>query len=153
MPDFDEFLKDPSSSYEFVTWLRRFIDDPNPIHTTLLVVFGEIGTALSTGIQGDVAIKFPCTIAGWTLLADQTGSIVVDIWKDKFANYPPLSGKTIVASSPPTISSAQTGADIQLPGWTRAINADDTLRFSITSVTSIQQCTLALQLVKPFSHP
>ena len=62
------------------------------------------GSVLGTGIMGDIQIPFACTITGVTTLADQTGSAVVDIWKDSYANYPPTIADVITASAPPTIS-------------------------------------------------
>ena len=40
------------------------------------------GSAITTGIKGFIEIPFAMTIEGWTILGDQSGSIVVDIWKD-----------------------------------------------------------------------
>lgn len=49
-----------------------------------------------TGVKGDITVPFGCVITEWTLLADQSGSIGVDIWKDTYANYPPTSADTII---------------------------------------------------------
>lgn len=149
----EAFLANPAGSYKFVTWLRRFLDDPNPIHSTLLAVFDGAGSALTTGVKGDVAIKFPCTIVGWTLLADQAGALEIDIWKDSYANYPPTLADSITASSKPFLSSTDHNADIQLAGWTRGVEPGDTLRFNIDTATTVTRATLALQLWKPASHP
>ncbi|MBS0243562.1 MAG: hypothetical protein JSS20_15405, partial [Proteobacteria bacterium] len=88
------------------------------------------GNALSTGIQGDAQIPFACTITGVTLLADQSGSCVLDIWKDTYANYPPTNADTITASAKPTLSTALKFNDTTLTGWTTAVAAGDTLRFN-----------------------
>lgn len=46
------------------------------------------GVQIATGVQRlDLVVPYACTITGWTLLADQSGSIVVDIWKDTYANF------------------------------------------------------------------
>src|SRR5262249_30530658 len=39
------------------------------------------GSVLPTGILGDAQATFACTILSATMLADQTGSAVLDIWK------------------------------------------------------------------------
>jgi hypothetical protein len=106
------------------------------------------GAAITTGIKGDLEIPFGCTIQAVTLLGDQTGSIVVDIWKDTYANFPPTDADSITASAPPTISSAVKGQDSTLTGWTKTIGAGDILRFNVDSVTDIQRATLSLKVVK-----
>lgn len=104
------------------------------------------GATITTGIKGDVVIDFACTILSVTLLADQSGSIVVDIWKDTYANYPPLVADSITASAKPTISSATKSQDTTLTGWTTSIAAGETLRFNVDSVTTIQRVTLDLKV-------
>ena len=104
------------------------------------------GSVLTTGIKGDVSIPFAGTITKVRLLADQSGSIVIDIWKDSYANYPPTVADTITASAKPTISAAIKSEDATLTGWTTAIVAGDTLRFNVDSVTSITRVTLELTI-------
>ena len=43
-------------------------------------------------------MDFACTINNVTLLADVAGAIVLDIWKDAYANFPPVVGDKITAS-------------------------------------------------------
>ena len=106
------------------------------VETILFVIDGG-GSAITTGIKGDIEVPFACTITRATLLADQTGSIVVNIWKDTYANYPPTVADKITASAPPTISSAINSQDSTLTGWTTSIAAGDTLRFNVDSAATI----------------
>ena len=94
-------------------------------------------------MQGDVSIPFASTVTGWVLLADQAGSLVVDVWKDMFASYPPTSADKITATSPPTLSSADHASSSPLTGWTTAIGAGDTFRFNVTSAATVKRATLA----------
>lgn len=114
--------------------------------TTLIFVIDGGGSTITTGVKGDLLVDFGCTINSVTLLADQSGSIVVDIWKDTYANYPPVVGDSITASAKPTISSATKSQDATLTGWTTSISAGDTLRFNVDSITSCQRVTLALKV-------
>jgi hypothetical protein len=50
--------------------------------TTLGIVIDGGGAVIATGVHGDLRIPFACTITKATLLADQSGSIVIDVWKD-----------------------------------------------------------------------
>lgn len=105
------------------------------------------GTTITTGVKGDLSIPFDCQIIGARLLADQTGSIVVDIWKRAYANYPPTVTQTITASATPTISSGVKADDTTLTGWTRTITAGETLRFNVDSCSGIQRVTLTMTVV------
>lgn len=113
---------------------------------TITFIIDGGGVTITTGIKGDLEIPFACTIVAATLLADQSGSIVIDIWKDTYANYPPTVADTITASAKPTISTATKSQDTTLTGWTTAITAGDTLRFNVDSVTTIQRVTLSLKV-------
>ena len=115
------------------------------VRTINFVIDGG-GVAITTGLKGDIVFDFACTINQWTLLADQSGSIVVDIWKDTYANYPPVVGDSITASAKPTISSATKGQSSTLTGWTTSIAAGDIVRFNVDSITTCQRVTLAIKV-------
>ena len=106
------------------------------------------GSAIETGIKGDLEIPFACTISRATALADQSGSIVVDIWKDTYANYPPIDADSITASAPITITTATKSQDSTLTGWTKSITAGDILRFNVDSCTDIERVTISLKVSK-----
>lgn len=106
------------------------------------------GSAITTGVKGDIEIPFACTITAARVLADQSGSIVVDIWKDTYANFPPTDADSITASAPPTISTATKSEDTTLTGWTTSISAGNILRFNVDSVTTIQRVTVSLTCLK-----
>lgn len=114
--------------------------------TTINFIKDGGGDTLSTGIAGDIEIPFACTITGVTLLADQSGSIVIDLWKDTYANFPPTDADSITASAVPTISSATKSTDTTLTGWTTSVSAGDIIRVNIDSVTTITRITLSLKV-------
>jgi hypothetical protein len=107
------------------------------------------GSVLVAGIVGDAYMPFPGIITGWTLLADQVGNVVFDIWKDTYANFPPTVADTITAAAKPTIVAGQLkGQSATLTGWTTAFSAGDVLRFNIDSAGTITRVLLALSLYK-----
>lgn len=114
--------------------------------TDIVVAHTEGGGVLTTGIIADVHVPFACTITGVFAFADQTGSLVVDIWKDTYANFPPTDADSITGSDPVTISSTNKATDTTLSGWTTSIAAGDVLRFNIDSVTGITRLTVALRV-------
>jgi hypothetical protein len=106
------------------------------------------GSAISTGVKGDLEISHAGEFKGWALLADQIGSISIELWRDTYANYPPtvadlISGTT--GSNNPRISSSNKAASSSLTNWTTAFSAGDILRFNVVSVTSITRVTIALR--------
>lgn len=102
------------------------------------------GATLTAGLTADVYVPYNGTITAVTMLADQAGSCVVDIWKDTYANYPPTSADSITASAKPTLTAASVYRDTTLTGWRTNVSAGDVLRFTIDSVATITRLTLTL---------
>lgn len=111
---------------------------------TLNFIIDNSGTALATGLAGFLVMSYPATITGYTLIGDQSGSVVIDIWKRNAAV--PSVANTITASAKPTLSSAQFGTSTTLTGWTTSVAAGDVFGFNVDSVTSITRLTVALAL-------
>jgi hypothetical protein len=103
------------------------------------------GSIISTGVQGDVVIPYPMTISSWTLIADQVGSIVIDVWKDTYTNYPATQSDSITGSAKPTLSSSIKNQSSTLTGWTTNVNSGDIIRFNVDSVSTITKATLVIQ--------
>lgn len=116
------------------------------VANTLNVIIDGGGAAITTGVKGDVFLASAYTITAWTILADQTGDAVIDIWKDAYANYPPDVADSITASAQPTLTSAEAAQSSTLTGWTTAISAGDTLRFNVDSASTVTRLVLALTL-------
>lgn len=114
----------------------------------LNVVIDGGGAAITPGIKGDVELPWSGVIGRATLLADQTGSIVVDIWRSSYTGFPPTSAGRITGTTPPTITSGVRSQDAVLSGWTTAFPAGDILRFNIDSCAAIQRVTLSLLLTR-----
>jgi len=73
----------------------------NDLISTIGITIDGGGSAITTGQKGYIEVPFACTISRATTLADQSGSIVIDVWKDTYANYPPVDADSITASAPP----------------------------------------------------
>jgi hypothetical protein len=108
-------------------------------------IIGGGGSAITTGIKGDIEMPFAGVITANRLFADQTGSIVIDLWKDTYANFPPVVGDSITASAKPTLSSASKSEDTTLTGWTTTFAAGDIIRVNVDSATTLTRVTLALR--------
>jgi hypothetical protein len=103
------------------------------------------GSAITTGAKGFIPVKrgnFYITSA--ETAADQSGSIIVDVWSDTYDNLLPTDADTITASAPPTLSSVQKITDSTLTGWTRWIPAGNYVRANVDSATTVTYVTVTL---------
>jgi hypothetical protein len=116
----------------------------------LQITIGNGIDVIGTGFAGDLYVPYACTVTGWTIVGDASGSIVVDVWADVYANFPPLVADSIAGSEKPTLSSAAKNQDLALSSWTGsgAIAADTFLRFNVDSATTVKQVTLILHVVR-----
>lgn len=103
------------------------------------------GSTITTGSKGYIYVPATGTITQATLLADASGSIVVDVKKSTYSGFPTTS--SICASAKPTLSSAQKSKDSTLTGWTTSISADDVLEFNVDSATTVKRVNLILTYV------
>ena len=122
---------------------------PNLLKAAASFLIDGGGSAITAGFKGDLVIPFSGVITGWKLLADQAGSIVVDLWKDVYSNYPPLVGDTIVAAAKPALSSAAKNQSSTLTGWTTAVTAGDIIRINVDPTpASVTKVTLVLEITR-----
>jgi hypothetical protein len=103
------------------------------------------GLVISLGEKGHIEVPFAMTITGWTILANQSGSIVIDVWKDSYANFPPANGDSIAGTEKPALSSTQKNQDLSLSTWTISIAAGDILAFEVESAATVQRVTLSIR--------
>lgn len=128
----------------------------NQIIAGIVFVIDGAGSAITTGVKGFLQIPFACTIASWTILSTDasatSGSIVIDIWKDVIANYPPTVADTIIntgaGGTKPTLTTATNATSSTLTSWTTSISAGDVLGFNVDSITTVTRITLQLAVNK-----
>ena len=116
--------------------------------TTITFIIDGGGAVITTGQKGHLEIPFACTIQRATTLADQSGSIVVDIWKDTYANFPPTDADSITSAAPPTLAGATNAQDSTLTNWTTAIAAGDILAYNVDSVATVTRVTISLKVIR-----
>jgi len=114
------------------------------------IVIDGGGAVITTGVKGFLEVPWACTITQATVLsidaAVTSGSIVIDVWKDTYATYPPTVADTITASAKPTLSSATKSQDATLTGWTTSLAAGDILGFKVDSATAVLKVLLELRV-------
>jgi hypothetical protein len=115
---------------------------------SLGIVIDGAGSAITTGVKGYLRVPYSCTINSVEVVADQSGSIVVDVWRDTYANFPPTVADSIVASAKPTLSSAQKNQDTTLTGWTTLLSEGDYLAFNVDSATTVTRVALTIKVTR-----
>ena len=110
-------------------------------------MFDGAGSTLAPGLQGDVSIAFGWKISGWVLLADVVGTSSSISGRTPTGTTRLPSADKITGSLPPTISSDDQARSTVLTGWTKQINAGDSLRFNVTSASAITRVALTLSLL------
>jgi hypothetical protein len=116
-------------------------------------IIGGNGAVIPVGSYADVQIPGDCSLYRWTALADEIGSISVDLRTCTQAQYDggvshPVSADSITGGNPIMIVSGIKGQDTVLGGWSRTLIAGNVLRFIVTAVSSIQQITVSLEILK-----
>ncbi len=139
------------SDYLGPTWAKvGGIGTGTGLVSTIMFTIDNGGEAITTGVKGDLVIDFACTLNAWTLLADVSGAIKIDIWRDTYANYPPTDADSLTNAHEPEIAASGVKAqDTSLGDWTStAIAAGDILRFNVDSAATITRCLIALKVTR-----
>lgn len=142
------------ASFDLEDFPLTILDDANAIavlttlgikSTTLQIPFDGGGAAIAAGTKLYVQVPWTVTVTGWRLVSGSgSGSIVIDVWKAAFANFPPTILDTVTGTEKPTLSSAETAEDLNLTTWTDVTwDAGEWLCFNIDSAT-VQNATLVL---------
>jgi len=106
------------------------------------------GLALTPGLKGSVILPFACTIQSWTLVAGNSGSITIDIWKSSFAGYPPGAANSICGGVKPQIVSGQKASSSSLGAWATALADGDVLSFSVDAASGVTLASLSLKVIR-----
>jgi len=93
-----------------------------------------------------------CTITQWTLVGDQSGSAVIDLWKCTYAQFDsggthPVVGDSMIGTgNKPTLSSV-TKNQAAPSGWNTVTCADgDVIGVYLNSASTVTKLTLQLSL-------
>lgn len=127
-------------------------DLPSHTHTGVAAGAGYLidggGATITTGVKGDLPpMPFAGNITGYAILADQSGSITVQLWKDTMANYPPVVGDLVLTM---TLTS---NTRVPTSGSYTAVTAipfavGDVLRVNVSSATTVKRATIGLLLTR-----
>lgn len=116
---------------------------------TVTYIIDGGGATITTGSKGYLTIPFGCTITQWTVLSDQTGSVVIDVKRSTYSGFPTTTS-LVGAGNKPTITTSTKGQAAP-SGWAvngTVITAGDVLEFNVDSITSCQRVTLSLSVTR-----
>jgi len=105
------------------------------------------GAVITTGVKTSIRVPFDATIIGWEIVsadpATTSGSIILDLYQDEYANYPATVADTITGTEKPTISSATKGQDLAVSTWTNFIEGE-WVTVNVDSVTDLLKVVLTV---------
>ena len=111
------------------------------------VTVDGVSSTIQVGQTGFVTLPYAGTITGWSITTNASGSIQFGVWKA--AGAIPVLADSIVASAPPTLTTAQFVTSTTLTGWTTTFAAGDVFGFYVNSVSStVKNATLTIRCTK-----
>jgi hypothetical protein len=103
--------------------------------------------ALSASATACTLVNFSGTIVSASLVADQSGSVTVDVRTVAFGSYTgPSSTSTITAADTPALSSAVKEQDTTLTGWTTSLAANTEVCAFLSAPSTLAAVQLALSV-------
>ena len=116
---------------------------------SITVTIDGNGSTITSGVTGFVQVPYNCTINSWDIIADQSGTISVDVLSGVYGNYPPTA--TIAGSEKPALSTALKNQDTNLTTWTTDLLTGDYLAFYVEpspAPASVTQVVITLDVTK-----
>lgn len=140
----------PGGSTDFLRADGTFATPPGGItRRQVTVIIDGGGIAIATGLKTFISLPSAGEFKKWRILAiDElvtAGSIIIDVWKDTYANYPPTVADTITAAAKPTLGSAISAESSTLTGWITTFAAGDVLAFNVDLATLVKKVMLVLE--------
>ena len=126
-------------------------DHTHTVTKSLNFPFGDedgLGAVVATTARRTISIPVgwgTCTITRWRVLADQSTTATLDVWRDSYANYPPTNADSITASAKPATSAAAKNESTSLTGWTTTFTGGDVLTAEIEANSAAKFLLLVLE--------
>lgn len=114
------------------------------------VTFDGQGGVISNGRTAYVQVPYNGTLTGWTLVAAQSGSCTITVFKDTYANYPPVTPADNIYSVQPALASAIRNQNLTptYVGSQATVTAGDWIGFTISGVTTVTWVNLTISITK-----
>ena len=155
--EISQYTGAPGTGYTSKRISPALIAGVSPVATATAietVIGANPGYTLNTGLAGYLTAPYGGIINSASMIANVTGSVVVDIWMCPYAVFDagvthPVVADSITGSTPPTITSGVKYLSTNLSGWTTAFAAGNVLAFNVKSTSgTISKVTLTLNVTK-----
>ena len=93
----------------------------------------------TTGLKTSVIMPYDGSIVSWTIIGDQSGTTVVDLWKTNYAGYPSDVSTSVTGGNYIKLTNQTKNTDSALTGWTKNFSNGDIYQFNVNSVTSLNK--------------
>lgn len=101
------------------------------------------GNTVAVGAKGQITVPTACTITGWMLTSDVSGSAIVDVLYSSYSGFPTTA--SIASTDKPTLSSAQKAENLSIVAWsTTALSQGDQIQFYVDSATTVTRLNLTI---------
>lgn len=140
----DPVLKDKTT----IAYLVRGIAD----HIDAIARYAVTQTINGAPIVGGQKVYFPPmmvpgTIVGWSIIADTSGSIVIDVLNRANKAIPNGSHSIIgLGGTKPALSSEQAASSVDMDDWDTTVNVDDVFGFEVGSASGLNSVTILLDI-------
>jgi hypothetical protein len=111
---------------------------------TINYVVDSGSLAVAHGDKGCLTIDVTGVIESWVIVADKVGSLIVDVKKSSFNNYPNLV--SICGSSRPSLVNQNKNTDSTLSGWNKTLNAGDVINYEVISASNINKFSISFKV-------
>jgi len=120
-------------------------DLPNNLKTYKLELGVSSTSAITTGAKGRKTVPYTGTIVGWKLVADQSSTVQLDVWKRN--NAIPTVSDSIVATAYPALEAAELNSSTTLTGWTTSVSPNDVFILNVDSNDNATYLALELDIL------
>jgi hypothetical protein len=114
----------------------------SPYGALYYIIDGNGSVPTPDTLRGTMQMPTNATITGWSLIADQSGSAVVDVLKSTYGLFP--SNASIAGSDLPTLASVQKNENIAVSEWATSLSAGDVLQIKLVSCTTCTRLCLTI---------
>jgi len=137
------FATPPTSSS--VPFFGIALSNTADLTRTINYVVDNGSRPMTIGNKGYLTIDVTGTIQSFILLADNTGTLELDLIKCTFDDFP--IGTSICGNSRPELNNEVKKSDITLTGWTKQLTAGDILQYEVINTsTSLKKFAIALKV-------
>jgi hypothetical protein len=115
------------------------------------VIFTSVSGVVTNGTTGYAQVPYNGTITGWTLVSTSaSGSCTVTVFKDTFANYPPIISTDNIFTVQPALVSQIKNQNLSptFVGSQATVAAGDWIGFTISGVALVSWVNLTLSITK-----